>query len=100
MNIGASIKAMRERVGMKQNDLAKRVNITAPYLSLIEAGKREPSAGTIDQIATALGVPGEVMLFMGLEREQVPEAKRGLFDAIHTPIKAMVTEIFISPTKS
>ena len=48
------IKKRRMQQGMKQKDLAKQANISAPYLSELEDGKKRPSIVTIQKLAAAL----------------------------------------------
>ncbi len=42
---------------MKARDLADAIDISQPYLSQIETGKRRPSAALLQDIATVLDVP-------------------------------------------
>ena len=53
-DLGEAIIAARKRMGMKQEELAKRSNISQPNISLIERGKANPSLLTIARIADAL----------------------------------------------
>lgn len=48
------IKEKREELGMKQKELAKKLNMTAPALSNWEAGLAEPRARDLPAIARAL----------------------------------------------
>jgi transcriptional regulator with XRE-family HTH domain len=57
MTLGSAIKLIRTANGVKQRDLAKKVNATPNYLSLIEAGKREPSISFLKMLAKELEVP-------------------------------------------
>lgn len=57
MELGRAIKVMRTASGIKQKDIASKTGVTANYLSLVEAGKREPSISFLRQLAKALGVP-------------------------------------------
>lgn len=57
MTLGSAIKLIRTANSVKQRDLAKKVNVTANYLSLVEAGKREPSISFLKMLAKELKVP-------------------------------------------
>jgi transcriptional regulator with XRE-family HTH domain len=58
VQVGRTIKLLRTAAGLKQKDLASRAGIkSAHYLSLIEAGKKEPSLNLLRAIAKALDVP-------------------------------------------
>ena len=57
-------------MGLKQKDLAEKVSIRPHYLSLLEAGKREPSLTVLRKIARELDIPVSLLLW---EAEQQPE---------------------------
>jgi transcriptional regulator with XRE-family HTH domain len=50
------IRARRERVGMSQAELAKRSRLSRGYLIRLEAGRQDPTLGTLERLAKALGV--------------------------------------------
>ena len=56
IKLGKKIKLTRIKEGYKQYDLANQIGISANYLSLIEAGKKNPSLKTIHEIAKKLNV--------------------------------------------
>lgn len=56
---------------MRQKDLAEKVGIQPHYLSLVEAGKREPSITVLRKIASVLDVPVSLLFW---EAEQQTEA--------------------------
>jgi transcriptional regulator with XRE-family HTH domain len=55
MTLGERIKLERERRGWTRATLAQRAGLTAPYISMLEAGKRgNPNLDTLRQLAAAL----------------------------------------------
>ncbi|REF69625.1 helix-turn-helix domain-containing protein [Paracoccus versutus] len=50
------IKEHRTRLGWTQDHLAKASGLTKGYLSLLEHGKRDPSAEALRSLAAAFGV--------------------------------------------
>lgn len=56
VKLGKKIRLARINKGLKQYELAEHCNVTANYISLIEAGKKTPSLRTISNIAKALDV--------------------------------------------
>ena len=60
--IAERITKARKELGLNQKELAKKANIAEPTLSRYENGYREPKAGTISQIAEALGISAEIKL--------------------------------------
>jgi transcriptional regulator with XRE-family HTH domain len=55
--IGGRIKDKREKAGMTQEELSEAVGISQNFLSQMETGRRNPSIGTLNKIATALNSP-------------------------------------------
>jgi transcriptional regulator with XRE-family HTH domain len=54
---GESIRAIREPLGIPQQDLAEMAGISRSHMNKIEQGVEQPSPVTIRKIADALGVP-------------------------------------------
>jgi transcriptional regulator with XRE-family HTH domain len=51
-----SFRIIRAAFGLRQSELAARLDITASQLSLIEAGKRQPSLRVVNALASTLGI--------------------------------------------
>lgn len=56
-HVGRLIREARTRAGMKQADLASRIDKSVPSLSGIERGVFNPSLETLEAIADALRAP-------------------------------------------
>jgi ribosome-binding protein aMBF1 (putative translation factor) len=54
--VGNRIKELREAAGMRQEDLAKLVEMVQPKLPAIEQGRRDIHISTLRRFAKALGV--------------------------------------------
>lgn len=55
MSLGEKVRGLRERLGIKQKDLADRTGITQATISRIESGEiEELKAGTLSRLAEAL----------------------------------------------
>ena len=53
-----TIRALRERKGMTQEQVAKQAKVTKFYISQLETGLRKnPSLPVLRRLAKALGVP-------------------------------------------
>lgn len=50
------MRAIREALGIPQQDLALRVGVHPAYLSNLESGAKQPSVKVMRDIAVALGV--------------------------------------------
>jgi len=55
-NLGKAIRQLREKRGMTQEGLAHEAGSTAATIGAIERGLTNPSWGTVEGIADALGV--------------------------------------------
>jgi transcriptional regulator with XRE-family HTH domain len=51
-----TVRAWREYRGMTQDALAAAANVSKPFISQIEGGKRAGSMRTLKKLASALGV--------------------------------------------
>jgi transcriptional regulator with XRE-family HTH domain len=55
--MGMKLKKLRTAKGLSQATLAKRAKITREYVNKLEAGRYDPTMGTLQALAKALGVP-------------------------------------------
>jgi transcriptional regulator with XRE-family HTH domain len=70
MEIGFHLMAWRREKGLTQEALARRANLSRPYLSRLEAGHADPALSSLRRIAMALD------LRLGQLLEETPEQKR------------------------
>lgn len=54
---GHTVRALREALGYTQDGFATCLDISTPYLSNIEAGRKQPHHRVIRKMAERLGVP-------------------------------------------
>ncbi len=60
--LGAAIRARRKTLGLSRRDVERETEISYPYLSEIEAGKKNPSNSMLQRIGEALQItPSELM---------------------------------------
>jgi transcriptional regulator with XRE-family HTH domain len=55
-DIGSRLREERERGGLSQRELARRLGVSASLISQIESGQSKPSVSTLYAIVTELGV--------------------------------------------
>src|SRR5918992_558587 len=55
-DIGTRLREERDRVGISQRELARRIGVSASMISQIESGLSKPSVSTLYGIVTELGV--------------------------------------------
>lgn len=88
MNIGKGIKFVRIASGIRQGEMARRLNISQNYLSLLENNKAEPSMGLLKKISETFGVPASFLFWedaMSLEGEtpEVTEKYNRIRSLVH-----------------
>lgn len=62
MTMGQLIKAARERAGMTQEELGKKIGVTGVAIMRYEKGQRQPRLAQLQAIAAALGVPVQELI--------------------------------------
>lgn len=62
MSIGSKVKALRAQVGMTQEELAKKINVTSGTIGMIETDNRKPSIDVLRKIATLFNVSTDFLL--------------------------------------
>lgn len=62
MTMGQLIKAARERAGMTQEELGKKIGVTGVAIMRYEKGQRQPRLAQLQAIASALGVPVQELI--------------------------------------
>src|ERR1700694_4605961 len=66
-----AFRIIRAAFGLRQSELAERMPITASQLSLIEAGKRQPSLRVVNSLANAVGVPAALIALLASTTHEV-----------------------------
>jgi transcriptional regulator with XRE-family HTH domain len=61
-NLGANLRAARERLELTQEEVAQRSGVHSTEVSRIEAGKRDPQVSTVERLAKAVELePGQLL---------------------------------------
>jgi XRE family transcriptional regulator, regulator of sulfur utilization len=95
MEIGNTIKKLRKKKNIQQNELAEKSGISQTYLSQIENGSRSATIDTLEKICLALDIPLPIMSFLSLDINTVNPNKQEAFSRIKPAIQAMIEEFFI-----
>jgi transcriptional regulator with XRE-family HTH domain len=91
-NYGKAFRIIRAAFGLKQSELAERMPITASQLSLIEAGKRQPSLKVVNALATAVGVPAALIsLLASAPRDLESRFDNDISDLARALLRLLVT---------
>lgn len=89
-SVGANIKARRRKLGMNQDELARRLGLTQANISRIEANVKGPSADMLPAIAEALDC--DVRELLGVEREGMEDGRELDGNARAFVLKAMESD--------
>lgn len=54
--LGRQVRALRLQRGMTQEQLAEAAELSVPYISHIERGRKRASLETLERLAEALGI--------------------------------------------
>jgi transcriptional regulator with XRE-family HTH domain len=73
--LGETIRNLREKTDLSLRDLAKRVGVSAPFMSDVELGRRYPGDPVLAAIATCLKVDVQELKKFDL-RESMADFKR------------------------
>lgn len=60
---GATVRALREALGIRQGDFAIRCGFTPSFLSHVESGAKQPSPAKAREIANQLAVPLDAITY-------------------------------------
>ena len=60
--LGLAVRALREKRGLSQNDLASSVGVDRKTINRIENGRHSTSVATLAAIAVSLGEKASVLL--------------------------------------
>jgi transcriptional regulator with XRE-family HTH domain len=72
-NYAKAFRIIRAAFGLRQSELADRMPISASQLSLIEAGKRQPSLKVVTALARAVGVPAALVTLLASTAQEVED---------------------------
>lgn len=94
MDIGNALLKARKRRGLRQGEVAKRVDITQSYLSQIESGAKIPSIEVVDTLAKEYGMPFPIMLWGSLTEKDVKRDKIVIYNKLKPTIDTLINDIF------
>ncbi|WP_256872373.1 helix-turn-helix domain-containing protein [Paenibacillus sp. 79R4] len=72
--IGKTVKAIRIKKGLSQEDLAHECNVDRSYISMIEVGRNEPSVTKIFELCKGLKIkPSDFFKLVESEYKNIQE---------------------------
>lgn len=94
MDLGTTIKNIRNQKKLTQQKLAALSGITQTYLSQIEGNLKDPNLATLKDISNVLNVPLPIIFFLSIRKDDVPPHKREAFEIVNPSIQSLVNEFF------
>jgi transcriptional regulator with XRE-family HTH domain len=61
INLGSNVKLYREKIGISQRELGRKINVTGQLIQKIESGQANPSIQTLNQISKELNISLDVL---------------------------------------
>lgn len=93
MHIGNGIKLVRVKLGLTQEVVRKRAQLTQGFYSNIEIGRSNPGVKTLEKISDAFGVPVIVLIWYGTEKKDIKKNKRHLYDELKPAIESLIDQL-------
>lgn len=90
--IGNRIKLLREELGLKQDELAKELNISPSSIGMYETNKREPNNEITIKLADFFGVSTDYLLGKSDIRKPDAEIKQEFEFAYHKEAEGLTEE--------
>lgn len=97
--VGKTIKALRDKRNITQQELAAVAGISVTYLSQIENDKKLPILSTLKAISNGLSLPLPILFFLSLEEEDISQEKREAFSLIGPSVKSYLNDLFVREEK-
>lgn len=69
-NFGQIIRDRRRQLDLTQEEVARRIKTSTPYVGHLESGKRHPSDKIVTRLAEVLGLDRREMFFLANPRAQ------------------------------
>lgn len=95
MNIGKTIKQLRQAANYNQVELSSKAGITQTSLSQIELGKKRPTQQTLNKLCDALDINESILYIMSTSIEDIPEENREAYEDLFPKVKEMLEAMFI-----
>ena len=94
MQLGDTIKFLREKNNIKQGDLCDDIGVNRSYWSLVENNHKKPSHDMLEKFAEHIGLPVAVIFYFSLDLKDVPKEKIEVYNLLKPSIDNLILEIF------
>lgn len=81
-NYAKAFRIVRAAFGLSQAELAAKMGLSPSQLSLIEAGRRQPSLRVVESLAEAVTIPSALVTLLASSREELGKQAGGTTTAL------------------
>jgi transcriptional regulator with XRE-family HTH domain len=93
MNLGASIKMVRKKMGISQAGLCAKCGMSQTALSQIENGVKRPGPKTVKKLCSVMGIPELALYILAMDASCIPESRRHLYQVFYPSIKNLLLQL-------
>jgi len=90
MDYGKAIRILRAFTDMSQRQLAERVGADPSLISMLEAGKRQPSRDTMEKISSGLNVPFHLFVLLASEADDAKSVNAASFQQLASELARLL----------
>ena len=94
LDIGQAIKLCRSQKNWTLRELSKRTGIAVSHLSMIEHNQRDASMSAMQALASAFGMPLNVLIFLAAD----PKELTGISNELKEKLSRAALELLRLPT--
>ncbi len=99
MDYSRALRTCRAIRGWQQEEVAERAGLSASYVSLIEAGKREPSPTAVRKLARGLNVPEPLLTLLASDLSGLPRTEAKTFDQLGRSLLFLLADVAATQEK-
>lgn len=96
MNIGDVLVSLRKTKGIEQQELAKVLDKSVTYISLIENNRRKPSVSLLAEIANYYGIPVTAIIFKAMSNQGLKSERSASYFKAAEPIVDQLIQYLIT----
>jgi transcriptional regulator with XRE-family HTH domain len=90
MDYGKAIRILRAFTDMSQRQLAERVGADPSLISMLEAGKRQPSRDTMEKISSGLNVPLHLFILLATQADDTKSVNAANLQQLATELARLL----------
>lgn len=93
MNIGETLKKLRQDRGLTQEDVINKLGISQTYLSQLERDRKEPSGEMLRKICKLYKVAPQIVVWQSLQEKDIQKNKLAIFKELKPAVDDLIAEL-------